>query len=143
MTGAGTAVGRDDGYEYSVTTMSVFWPRNEYEKLLARWPHLSAHVGATWDVHRQQVERHCALVDRAGHKVNQLPGSVAEFEVFLKGKGITAPAADDLFGYPDLRTVTAAHGLLATGAEHRVLVRLRAQVQAVLPPARLGHPGLT
>ena len=103
-----TPVGRDDGYEYSVTTLSVFWPRNEYEKLLARWPHLSAHVGATWDVHRQQVERHCALVDRAGHKVNQLPGSVAEFEVFLKGKGITAPTADDLFGYPDLRTVTAA-----------------------------------
>jgi len=97
-------VGRDDTYHYSATTLSVFWPETEHGKLIARWPRLAAEVGATWDEHRQQVERHCAFVTRAGHRVNQVPGDVSGFEVFLQDKRISNPSSQDLLAYPDLRT---------------------------------------
>ena len=73
-------VGRDATYQYTATTLSVFWLETELVKLIARWPHLITEVGATWDEHRQQVERHCAFVERAGHKVKQASGDVAAFE---------------------------------------------------------------
>ncbi len=102
-----TPAGSDDAYQYSVTTLSVFWPEPEHRKVITRWPHLSDHLGSTWDEHRQQTERHCAFVDRTGNKVNQLPGNVADFEVFLADKRVTNPSVDDLLAYPDLRTVTS------------------------------------
>jgi len=100
-------VGQEDGYQYSATTMSVFWPRTEHEKLIARWPQLTAEVGATWDEHRQRVERHSALVTRMGHSVNQACGDVSDFEAFLRDKGIRKPSPQDLLAYPDLRTQPA------------------------------------
>jgi hypothetical protein len=100
--------GSDGTYQYSTAALSVFWPEAEYAKLAARWPHLTAHVGATWDEHRHQVERHCALVDRDGHAVNQLRGDFGDLEEFLTGIGITSPTADDLRAYPDLQTATTA-----------------------------------
>ena len=39
----------NDTYLYQATTLFVFWPRAEHKELLARWPHLTAEVGATWD----------------------------------------------------------------------------------------------
>ncbi|MGH3625458.1 MAG: SEC-C metal-binding domain-containing protein [Sciscionella sp.] len=84
--------------------MSVFWPRAEHGKLIAKWPHLAAEVGATWDEHRQQIERHCALVERAGHTVNQVSGDVVGLEAFVKDNGVSTPSAQDLHAYPDLRT---------------------------------------
>ncbi len=83
-------VGGDDTYQYSATTLSVFWPEAEHGKLIARWPRLAAEVGATWDGHRQQIERHCALIERAGHTVNQLPGDVSGLEAFPKDRLMTA-----------------------------------------------------
>ncbi|HSZ31513.1 MAG TPA: hypothetical protein VK784_17360 [Pseudonocardiaceae bacterium] len=60
-------IGRDDTHQYSATTLSVFWPEVEHGKLIARWPRLAAEVGATWDAHRQQIDR-CVLV-RLGAQV--------------------------------------------------------------------------
>ena len=77
-----TPVGSDGTYDYSATALSVFWPEPEYLKLIARWPHLSAHLGTTWDEHRQRTERHCALMERAGLLIRLLPGDVAGFELF-------------------------------------------------------------
>ncbi|MGI8309961.1 SEC-C domain-containing protein [Saccharopolyspora hattusasensis] len=96
--------GRDHTYHYSTMILSVFWPSAEHAKLVARWPHLVAEVGATWDEHRQLVERHCALITRADHGVNQTPGNVADFEAFLRDNGVRKPSAEDLLAYPDLRT---------------------------------------
>jgi SEC-C motif len=96
-------VGADGTYHYSATALSVFWSETEHQKLLARWPHLAAEVGATWDEHKQRIERHCALVSRAGHKVNQTPGDVSGLETFLREKHINDPTSEDLLGYPDLR----------------------------------------
>jgi hypothetical protein len=42
-----TPLGRGDGYEYSVTVLSVFWPRAEHAKLVARWPYFAVQVGRT------------------------------------------------------------------------------------------------
>ena len=97
----------DDVYHYEATTLSVFWPRVEHEKLLARWPHLAMVVGATWDEHRQRHERHCAYVTRAGLGVNQTSGNVADLEAFLRDKRVRKPSAEDLLAYPDLRTQPA------------------------------------
>ncbi len=99
-----SVVGSDDSHRYSTTTLSVFWPESEYHALIARWPHLADHLGATWDEHRQRTERHCALTERAGLGVQQLPGDVPGFVVFLAGK---APCEDDLHAYPDLRDTHA------------------------------------
>lgn len=96
--------GRDATYHYSATTLSVFWPPAEHEKLIARWPHLTADVGATWDEHRQLVERHSALVSREGHGVNQTAGNVADLEAFLRDKRVRKPSSEDLLAYPDMRT---------------------------------------
>jgi hypothetical protein len=93
----------NDTYHYQATTLVVFWPRAEHKELLARWPHLTAEVGATWDEHRRQHERRCALVNRAGHGVNQTPGNVADLESFLRDRKVRKPSAADLLAYPDLR----------------------------------------
>jgi uncharacterized protein YecA (UPF0149 family) len=96
-----------DPYHYAVTALSVFWPEAEHQKLLARWPHLAAELGTTWDDHRQRVERHCALVSRQDHQVKQTPGDVSSLEDFLRDMHISDPTSDDLLGYPDMRTQPA------------------------------------
>ncbi|HEU0088638.1 MAG TPA: SEC-C domain-containing protein [Pseudonocardiaceae bacterium] len=100
-------LGADGTYQYSATTLVVFWPQAEHGKLIARWPHLAAEVEATWDEHRQQIERHCALIARAGPTVNQVAGDVFGLEAFLKDRRVTEPSAQDLLAYPDLRTQPA------------------------------------
>ena len=97
-------VGTDDTYQYSVTTLSVYWPQTEHRRLIERWPNLASEMGATWDEHRHQIERHCVLVERAGHKVNQASGNVSDFEAFLVERHVTRPSRSDLQAYPDLRT---------------------------------------
>ena len=97
-------VGTDDAYRYSATALSVYWPEAEHRRLIERWPHLVCEVGATWDEHRNQIERHCALVERAGHTVNQASGSVSGFEAFLAERHVTKPSRSDLQAYPDLQT---------------------------------------
>jgi uncharacterized protein YecA (UPF0149 family) len=94
----------DGTYEYSATVLSVFWPEAEHEKLISRWPHLATEVGATWDEHRRQVERHCAFVEQSGHSVRQFAGDVAGLEAFLQVRRIRKPSGDDLLAYPDMRT---------------------------------------
>jgi len=97
-------VAADDTYQYSATTLTVFWPQAEHGKLIARWPDLVAQVGATWDEHRRQTERHCALVQRAGHTVKQTAGDVSDLTAFLQDRRVTEPSSQDLLAYPDLRT---------------------------------------
>jgi len=98
------SIGGGGVYQHSLTTLSVFWPEVEHGKLIARWPHLAVDVGATWDGHRRQIERHCALVEQLGHKVKQTAGDVDGLEIFLKDNGVKRPSVRDLQGYPDLRT---------------------------------------
>ena len=73
----------DSDYAYTYSALSVFWPESEFQALIARWPQLADHLGATWDEHRRRVERHCALCERNGLRVEQLPADVPGFEAFL------------------------------------------------------------
>lgn len=96
----------DGAYRYATAALSVYWPEEEFRVLIARWPVLAAQVGATWDEHRQKVERHCASVERAGLTVQQLPGNMNGFAAHLAANHVVRPGADDLATYPDLRTVS-------------------------------------
>ena len=98
----------DRDYVYTYSALSVFWPEAEFHALIARWPHLADHLGATWDEHRRRVERHCALCERNGLRVEQLPADVPGFEALLADLGVTSPKKDDLLAHPDLRSVTTA-----------------------------------
>jgi uncharacterized protein YecA (UPF0149 family) len=97
--------GVDRTHRYSTAALSVYWPEEEFRMLIARWPLLTAQVGATWDEHRQRVERHCATVEQAGLPVQQLPGDVNGFAAHLAANKVATPSTDDLAAYPDLRTV--------------------------------------
>ena len=108
MNGGNRAPAGDIARVYGTMGLSVFWPRAEYHALIARWPHLAAHVGETWDEHRRRVERHCVLLDHHGLRASQFPGNVDGLVAFLAAKGATKPSEDDLFAYPDMRTVTEA-----------------------------------
>jgi uncharacterized protein YecA (UPF0149 family) len=93
---------------YAKTALSVFWPESQHRAVLARWPHLADQLGATWDQHRVQVERYCALILREGLAVNQAAADLRDFEAFLARRGVGTPGEQDLLGYPDLRDATTA-----------------------------------
>lgn len=98
--------GNDGTYHYATAALSVFWPEEQFRSLVARWPDVAAHVGATWDEHRRRVERQCAFLAQEGLRVQQLAGDVPGFAAHLTARKITEPGSDDLNTYPDLRTVT-------------------------------------
>jgi hypothetical protein len=66
--GVWSPAGTDGTYQYSATTLSVYWPQDEFRVLITQWPHVAAHVGTTSDEHQKRVERHFARVEQAGHK---------------------------------------------------------------------------
>jgi hypothetical protein len=49
---AWSPVGSDDAYRYDAIALAVFWPEPQYYAVIARWPHLTEQLGATWDEHR-------------------------------------------------------------------------------------------
>jgi hypothetical protein len=120
--------GSDGTYQYATAALSVFWPEEQFRILVARWPHLAARVGATWDEHRRRVEQHRAFLDQEGLRFQQLPGDVSSLVTFLAARKVTKPGDDPDDG-------------VAAGTNRAVLVRLGTQVQAVLPPVRARHPG--
>jgi uncharacterized protein YecA (UPF0149 family) len=102
-----STAGADGTRRYATAALSVFWPEEQFRILVARWPHLADHVGATWDEHRRRVEQHCAFLERNELRVQQLPADVSGFVTFLAARKVTKPGKDDLNTYPDLRTVTS------------------------------------
>ncbi|MET0414979.1 MAG: SEC-C domain-containing protein [Actinoplanes sp.] len=52
----------------------LFWPHDEFDRLVAQWPALSQAYGSNWDEHRAQLERELVRLAGAG---TLLRGSVA------------------------------------------------------------------
>ncbi|GGL95982.1 MULTISPECIES: SEC-C domain-containing protein [Micromonospora] len=77
------------------TSGLLYWPRNEFNGLLLRWPQLADQLGGTWDEHRTGVERE--LVALAGEGVPGLalvPGSAEAYAGFVTA-GDRDPADED------------------------------------------------
>lgn len=56
----------------------LFWPRAEFDRVLAQWPTLAEAYGATWDEHRARLERELVRLTGTGRAgLALLPGSVA------------------------------------------------------------------
>jgi hypothetical protein len=55
----------------------LFWPRAEFDRVLAQWPELSPAYGGSWDEHRARLERELVGLAGAGRTgLALLPGSV-------------------------------------------------------------------
>lgn len=78
----------------------LFWPRGEFEALLARWPQLTRSYGATWDEHRDAVERGLQKGSQAGLSgLAVLAGRVEDLARYAARLGVDATDADVREGY--------------------------------------------
>lgn len=57
-------------------TALVFWPHEEFETLLRRWPELASQYGADWDEHRASAEEGMRQVAARGDTVFVVAGAV-------------------------------------------------------------------
>jgi hypothetical protein len=55
----------------------LFWPRAEFDRMVAQWPDLAGSYGATWDEHRARLERELVRLTGLGRTgLRLLTGSV-------------------------------------------------------------------
>ncbi|MEK8110015.1 hypothetical protein NKG94_47995 [Micromonospora sp. M12] len=112
----------------------LFWPQAEFTALLLRWPTLADTYPVSWDEHRAQSER--ALVDASGsaaptwsgRRRGRRPGGLRR----------THRQRPHQRGNPRRVRRQSRRGgrdSLATRPQRRLLVRIRCQVQEVLPSA--------
>ncbi|MFI7594051.1 SEC-C domain-containing protein [Micromonospora sp. NPDC049359] len=74
----------------------LFWPKPEFDALLARWPALAESYPSTWDEHRAQIER--GLVDASGLGGGDLgivAGSVETLAAFAGADPIDEETLDE------------------------------------------------
>jgi hypothetical protein len=72
----------DDEDEYE-TTAVLFWPREEFDRVVGRWPVLVEAYGHSWDDHRTRLQRELQLWADSGRT----------------GLALLAGSADELAGY--------------------------------------------
>jgi hypothetical protein len=66
----------------------LFFPKAEFEGLLAKWPALASPYGADWDQHRAHLETELVRLAGTGRVgLNLLPGTVAGLTAFAGGDG--------------------------------------------------------
>ena len=66
----------------------LFFPKAEFEGLLAKWPALASAYGADWDEHRAHLETELVRLAGTGRVgLNLLPGTVAGLTAFAGGDG--------------------------------------------------------
>lgn len=65
-----------EGGSYYDGTAVLFWPREEFNRLLLRWPVLANTYGRDWDEHRSRLERSLArLAESGANRLGALAGS--------------------------------------------------------------------
>ena len=66
----------------------LFFPKAEFDGLLAKWPALAPAYGADWDEHRAHLERELVRLAGTGRVgLTLLPGTVAGLTAFAGGDG--------------------------------------------------------
>ena len=77
----------------------LFWPEQDYRRLLESWPEIGGWLGRDWDEHRTLVERELnALVDHVGRLV-LTRGDYPEYASFVDGHGAEALDPDGMRDY--------------------------------------------
>lgn len=85
----------EEDEELRAGTVTVFWPRAEFDKLLLLWPALAGSYGATWDEHRAGVERGLAVLQASGRPgLTVTPGAVGELADLASRHGMDPAGAD-------------------------------------------------
>ncbi len=89
----------DDGYE---ATAVLFWPRAEFDQVLARWPVLAGVYGASWDEHRARLQRGLVTLAESGcAQLAVLAGSAHELGAFAARHGGDPTDAEVRQGYAE------------------------------------------
>jgi hypothetical protein len=97
----GVLADEDDDDEGDLAVL--FWPRGEFDALLARWPGLTGSYGPTWDEHRDAVERGLRKGSQAGLSgLAVLAGRVEDLARYAAGHGADATDADVREGYAQI-----------------------------------------
>lgn len=66
----------------------LFFPKGEFDGLLAKWPALTSAFGADWDEHRARLERELVRLAGTGRVgLTLLPGTLAGLTAFAGGDG--------------------------------------------------------
>lgn len=66
----------------------LFWPRAEFDRVVAQWPVLAESYGATWDEHRARLERELVRLAGAGRTgLTLLTGSAAGLSGYAGSDG--------------------------------------------------------
>jgi hypothetical protein len=83
----GMAGADDDEDEYEGTAV-LFWPREEFDRVVGRWPVLAAAYGHSWDEHRARLQRGLRLWAESGRSgLALLAGSAEELASFAARAG--------------------------------------------------------
>ena len=78
----------------------LFWPRGEFDALLARWPELTRSYGSTWDEHCDAVEQGLQKGSQAGLSgLAVLAGRVEDLARYAARLGADVTDADVREGY--------------------------------------------
>ena len=131
----------DPDYVYTYSALSVFWPESEFHALIARWPQLADHLGASWDEHRRPSNGAVRSAKEADFELSccppTYPASRRSRRPLRHVSGEGRPARPSGPAQRHHR-----HAGLAARPDGSVLVRVGAQVQAVLSAARTRRTGL-
>ena len=77
----------------------VFWPKADHDRLIASWPDLANHLGATWHEHRARVERALTQLDEQGTIPVLTRADFAEFKALTEERNSIAPNAGTIDTY--------------------------------------------
>ncbi|MGH3364543.1 MAG: SEC-C domain-containing protein, partial [Nocardioidaceae bacterium] len=96
--------------ERSVSLVMLYWPAEEFGRLLERYPEMAEDYGSEHDEHRSNVERRMRELSEEKVDVSIGVGNVAGYLAYAKGRGNSAAESSTRAGY-------AAHlGFLGRGA---------------------------
>ncbi len=94
----------------SVSLVMLYWPAEEFARLLERWPEMAQDYGSAHAEHRSTVERRLRELSEESANVSIGVGNIEEYLEFATGRGDSGAESSTRAGY-------AAHlGFLGRGA---------------------------
>ena len=80
----------------------LFWPSDDFDRLLAQWPGQDEVWGADWDTHRTEIEEELqAWSDTGTHDLSLLAGSFTDLIAFAAGEQADPSGEEVQLDYAD------------------------------------------